>query len=139
MTLVVGLETLFVLLHVTDSQHPSREDLIHHMTFHVGESKVAAAVVESEAFVVEAEVACKSWTWTLSRAVWKPECLKQRELQTKAADTAELETVRYRRLIDTLENIVLARNLSSVATPDVVQKYEAMRKLERTSLDQIAD
>ncbi len=64
------------------------------------------------------------------------ERLKQREQQSKAADTAELRTVRYRRLIDTLENIVLARNLSSTATPAVVLKYEAMRKLDRMALDQ---
>lgn len=67
------------------------------------------------------------------------ERLKQREQQSKAADTAELRAVRYRRLIDTLENIVLARNPLFAATPDVVQKYEEMRKLESAGLDQIAD
>jgi hypothetical protein len=63
------------------------------------------------------------------------ERLKQREQQSKDADTAELRTVRYRRLIDTLENIVLAHNLPSAADLDVVQKYEAMRKLEITILE----
>ena len=33
----------------------SHKDLIHHMTFHIGESEIAAALVEGEAFVVEAE------------------------------------------------------------------------------------
>jgi hypothetical protein len=64
------------------------------------------------------------------------ERLKQREQQSKAADTAELRTVRYRRLIDTLENIVLARNLSFTATPNLLQKYEDTRKLERMALEQ---
>lgn len=63
------------------------------------------------------------------------ERLKQREQQSKAADTNELRTVRYRRLIDTLENVVLVRNLPSAATPDIVQKYEEIRMLERMALD----
>lgn len=67
------------------------------------------------------------------------ERLKQREQQSKATDTAELRTVRYRRLIDTLENIVLAHNLPSAAAPNVVQGYEEMRELEQMILDQITD
>ncbi len=62
------------------------------------------------------------------------ERLKQREQQSKDADTTELRTIRFRRLIDTLENIVLARNLSAASTPEIAQKYEDMRKLETTSL-----
>lgn len=63
------------------------------------------------------------------------ERLKQREQQSKDADTTELRTIRFRRLIDTLENVVLARNLSAASTPEITQKYEDMRKLEQMSLE----
>lgn len=65
------------------------------------------------------------------------ERLKQREQQSKDADTTELRTIRFRRMIDTLENIVLARNLSAASTPEIAQKYEDMRKLEQMSLEDI--
>jgi len=63
------------------------------------------------------------------------ERLKQREQQSKDADTAELRTVRFRRLIDTLENIVLAHNLPTASTEEIVGKYQEMRKQEQTTLN----
>lgn len=63
------------------------------------------------------------------------ERLKQREQQSKDADTTELRAVRHRRLIDTLENIVLVHNLPSASTEEIVRKYEEMRKLEQTTLN----
>ncbi|MGE3779196.1 MAG: hypothetical protein AB7F89_18565 [Pirellulaceae bacterium] len=58
----------------------------------------------------------------------------QREQQSQAAEDHELREVLYRRLIDTLENAVLARNLPAVAPHEVVLHYERMLQLERSSL-----
>lgn len=58
----------------------------------------------------------------------------QREQQNKEAEILELKGVKYRRLIDTLESIVLAKNLPLVAPPNIVAGYARMLDLERSSL-----
>lgn len=57
-----------------------------------------------------------------------------REKQAVDAEKHELKGVKYRRLIDTLESIVLAKNLPLVAPAVINQGYGRMRELERTSL-----
>ena len=61
--------------------------------------------------------------------------LKQREAFSLASQTAELKKVKYQRLINTLEMIVLARNLPRVADPAIVERYQALIDLEETHLD----
>jgi hypothetical protein len=51
-----------------------------------------------------------------------------------AAEQNELREVKYRRLLDTLDVIVLAKNLPLTASADVVQRYREMVALEDSSL-----
>ena len=57
-----------------------------------------------------------------------------REKQEADAEQSELKLVKYRRLVDTLESIVLARNLPMAASPEIQQGFAKMKQLERTSL-----
>ncbi len=57
-----------------------------------------------------------------------------REKHATQADEHELRGVKYRRLVDTLESIVLARNLRQLAPADVVTGYDRLVKLEQTEL-----
>lgn len=59
---------------------------------------------------------------------------RERERQAQEAETHELREVKYRRLVETLETVVLAENLAAVAKPEIVARYQAMKKLEATSL-----
>lgn len=54
------------------------------------------------------------------------DALKSIEDRVKAREAsivAELKQVKFRRLIQQLENVVLAQNISIVADPDVVERY----------------
>ncbi len=57
-----------------------------------------------------------------------------REKQAKQAERHELKEVQYRRLIDTLENHILALNLAAAAPKEVVDRYRTMLQLEQMSL-----
>ena len=57
-----------------------------------------------------------------------------REKQAERTDEHELRGVKYRRLVDTLESIVLAKNLRQVASPEVLAGYERLIQLEQTEL-----
>ena len=57
-----------------------------------------------------------------------------REKQATQADEHELRGVKYRRLVDTLESIVLARNLRQVASAEVLAGYERLIQLEQSEL-----
>ena len=46
----------------------------------------------------------------------------------------ELREVKFRRLINTLETIVLEKHLPNVATPEVVERYRQLIRLEESSL-----
>ncbi len=59
---------------------------------------------------------------------------KDREVLAQKGDQHELKEIKYRRLIDTLENLVLSRNLPTIASPEVVDRYQRMRRLEQTAL-----
>ena len=61
-----------------------------------------------------------------------------REEQAKQSEQRELKSVKFRRLIDTLEVIVLARNLPLVATPEIATRYLEMLRLEQTTLSPAA-
>lgn len=71
---------------------------------------------------------------------WKTYEERQKQLAeaSKAAEKAELRSVKLRRLLNTLEVIVLAKNLPLVAQQDVVQRYEQMIQLENSSLQPAA-
>lgn len=59
---------------------------------------------------------------------------RERERMAAAAESHELKSVKYRRLIDTLENLLLARNLPLVASPDIVARYRKIIAIEEMSL-----
>ena len=57
-----------------------------------------------------------------------------REEQSRQAERHELQEVQYRRLIDTLENHILAQNLPTAATKEITARYQALLRLEQSSL-----
>ncbi len=59
---------------------------------------------------------------------------RNREFASDAAERSELREVKFQRLINTLEAIVLAKNIAKVADVDVVKKYEQMLAIERSYL-----
>lgn len=67
---------------------------------------------------------------------WKAyeERLAQREAATKTANIHELRAVKFRRLINTLEAIILEQNLPLVATPEIVSRYQQLLGLEESTL-----
>jgi hypothetical protein len=67
---------------------------------------------------------------------WKAydERLKQRETASDAFEKQELRTVKFRRLINALETIVLEKNLPLVASPEIVKRYRQMIALEESTL-----
>jgi len=60
--------------------------------------------------------------------------MRRREQSQQSQAQAELREVKFQRLVNTLEAIVLARNLERLADAKVVERYRAMLKLERSSL-----
>ena len=46
----------------------------------------------------------------------------------------ELREVKFRRLINTLETIVLEKHLPTIATPEVVERYRQLIRLEESTL-----
>jgi len=60
--------------------------------------------------------------------------VRSRERTQQAQIQAELREVKFQRLVNTLEAIVLARNLERLADAQVVERYRAMLKLEQSSL-----
>src|SRR5262249_16241950 len=67
---------------------------------------------------------------------WKSysERVQEMEVAGDASEQHELRTVKFRRLINALETIVLERNLPSCAAPDAVKRYRQMMALEGSSL-----
>lgn len=57
-----------------------------------------------------------------------------REKQATQADELELRGVKYRRLVDTLESIVLAKNLRQVAGAEAVAGYDRLIQVEQSEL-----
>src|SRR5262249_43257302 len=68
---------------------------------------------------------------------WKSyeERVTQRAVASKAAEKHELRAVKFRRLINTLETVVLEKNLPLVATPEVVTRYQQIIALEGSTLN----
>ena len=60
--------------------------------------------------------------------------IRSRKQSQQARVQAELREVKFQRLVNTLEAIVLARNLERLADAEVVERYRAMLKLEQSSL-----
>lgn len=64
--------------------------------------------------------------------------LLQRKKTEHSLEQAELREVKFQRLINTLEAIVLARNLEQLADAEVVARYRAMIALEQTGFNDSA-
>lgn len=62
------------------------------------------------------------------------ERLKEREAAGKESEQHELRTVKFRRLINALETIVLEKNLPLCATPEIVSRYRQLVALEESTL-----
>jgi hypothetical protein len=62
------------------------------------------------------------------------EMVQSREQQEQARQQAELNQVKLKRLMHTLETIVLSQNLQASATPEIVQRYRTMLDLENSFL-----
>lgn len=71
---------------------------------------------------------------------WKAyeERLKQMETASDKSDQQELRTVKFRRLINTLEMIVLEKNLPLFAASEIVARYQQMLALEDSTLGSAA-
>ncbi len=67
---------------------------------------------------------------------WKSyeERLKQMETASDKSEQHELRAVKFRRLINTLEAIVLEKNLPLLATPDIVERYRQLTALDESKL-----
>lgn len=61
----------------------------------------------------------------------------QREAADAEADRHELREVKFRRLINALETIVLAKNLPLIAQPQIVDRYRQMILLEESTLNPV--
>lgn len=61
---------------------------------------------------------------------------RAREKNSAAMDQAELREVKFQRLINTLEAIVLDKNLSLLADSEVIEHYQRMITLEQSTLAQ---
>ncbi|HVX10891.1 MAG TPA: hypothetical protein VHC22_06905 [Pirellulales bacterium] len=67
---------------------------------------------------------------------WKAYDDRRQQMQAAndESEQRELRMVKYRRLINTLETIVLENNLPLVATPEIVERYRQMMALEESTL-----
>jgi hypothetical protein len=67
---------------------------------------------------------------------WKSyeERLKQMETASDKSEQHELRAVKFRRLMNTLEAIVLEKNLPLLATPEIVERYRQLTALEESPL-----
>ncbi len=61
--------------------------------------------------------------------------LKQRAEDAKKAELHELRAVKFRRLINALESIVLEQNLPLSASPEVMTRFQQIMALEESTLD----
>lgn len=58
--------------------------------------------------------------------------LNDRRIARENATKNELKSVQFRRLVHSIETVILAKNLPIVASPDVVQRYRNILDLEAT-------
>lgn len=68
---------------------------------------------------------------------WKAFDQRRRQMAEAAERTAqhELREVKFRRLINTLESVVLEQNLPKVAKPEIVEHYHRLIRLEESTLN----
>lgn len=59
---------------------------------------------------------------------------KQREEVERQAEQGELREVKFQRLVNTLECVLLAENLPKIASPEIVEHYQKMLKVEDSQL-----
>lgn len=60
--------------------------------------------------------------------------VQSRNQQRESSQQAELRQVKLKRLMHTLETVVLAKNLQHLAKPEIIQRYQDMLALERATL-----
>jgi hypothetical protein len=58
---------------------------------------------------------------------------QQTKQSSDKAEEHELREVKYRRLIHTLESIVLEKNLPAIATPEIIERYGKLMALEESA------
>ena len=70
---------------------------------------------------------------------WKSYDERRTQLQAadKVSDANKIRTVKFRRLIKSLELVVLEKNLPLCATPEIVERYQRLRALEESSLARV--
>lgn len=68
---------------------------------------------------------------------WKTfdERRQQAETADKSGDEREIRSVKFRRLINTLETIVLEKNLPLLAEPEIIERYRKLLALEKSHLN----
>ena len=59
-----------------------------------------------------------------------------RRISREKANEAELKDVQFRRLVHTMESVVLAQNLPRIASPELLKRYHAIVELESSYLNQ---
>lgn len=62
------------------------------------------------------------------------ESFDQRQQNARRSESAELRDVKFQRLINTLEIIVLEQNLARVASTEIVDRYRAILAIEQSGL-----
>lgn len=60
--------------------------------------------------------------------------LNDRRIARESATKNELKNVQFRRLVHSIESVILAKNLSVVASPEIVQRYNDILALEATCI-----
>ena len=59
-----------------------------------------------------------------------------RRISREKATEAELKDVQFRRLVHTMESVVLAQNLPRIASPELLKRFQAIVELESSYLNQ---
>jgi hypothetical protein len=62
---------------------------------------------------------------------------EEREKARERATEEEIREVKFRRLLQQLESIVLAQNLPLVASPEIVERFHAVRSVEESFLSSV--
>ena len=59
-----------------------------------------------------------------------------RRISREKATDAELKDVQFRRLVHTMESVVLAKNLPRIASPELLKRFQSIVELESSYLNQ---
>ncbi len=59
---------------------------------------------------------------------------QERKQASAVAENAELAQIKFRRLVETLVSVALARNLAEIASDEVIDRYQKMLAIEESAL-----